>query len=453
MKNSTFVKKYVFYLLFGGLFGCFSANNLTAKPNEQLVKYSNNTTINAQLIVDLNKKLSDLLVYDKFSPPVASRIFAYTNLAARVTASEFDKITYPKVLLVIDKLKKNNYSEEIIVLGILKSFSFVAKEMVYSQTKWKISSEELINKFIADNHISSKSVIIADSVAQIEAKQMLKWASTDGYAQRLSFKKYEVLYNIDSTWKPTAPSYSLPVEPYWGTIRPFYVSSVDSFLNGYKPVSFSTKPKSAFYKMTKKVYQRSKKLNTAQQNTANFWDCNPVQSKNYGHVTLYNFRLTPAAHWMLLAGDMVTNTNWDIYHTVQFYSDLSMAMADAFIICWKSKYDNNVIRPETYINKYISKEWKPFIETPQFPEYPSGHSLVSATAAQICNFYLGDIPIIDKTQIAFGLKEKHFKNFNQASYNAGISRYYGGIHYLPSVKDGIDIGNNIGMYIIKNKIK
>lgn len=453
MKSNSFIKKYVLWLLFGGLFGCFGANKLTATPNEQIAKHFDNTIANARLIVDLNKKLSNLLVYDKFSPPVASRIFAYANLAARVTASEFDKIPYPKVLLGFDKLKKNNYSEEIIVLGILKSFSFVAKEMVYSQAKWKISSEELINKFIADNHISSKSVVIADSVAQIKAKQILKWASTDGYAQRLSFKKYEVFYNVDSTWKPTAPSYGLPVEPYWGTIRPFYVSSVDSFLQQYKPVSFSTKPKSAFYKMTKEVYQRSKKLNTNQQNIANFWDCNPVQSKNYGHVTLYNFRLTPAAHWILLAGDMLHNTNWDIYRTVQFYSDLSMSMADAFIVCWKSKYDNNVIRPETYINKYISKEWKPFIETPQFPEYPSGHSLVSATAAQICSFYLGNIPITDKTQIAFGLKAKYFKNFNKASYNAGISRFYGGIHYLPSVKDGISIGNNIGNYIIKNKLK
>lgn len=451
MKN-LWVK--VIYLLLVSLFGCFSSIWAMGVASSQCHNCSIDSTNNGQLIIDLNRKLSELIVYDKFSPPVASRIFAYANLSARVVASKFNKTAYPKIRLAADAGKMPNFSDELIILSTLKCFNFVAKEMLYSQAKWKAISDKQIDKFIDDKHLDVKSVNVADSVAQLYAKQILAWASDDGYAQRLSFKKYEVLYQLDSTWKPTAPSYGLPVEPYWGMIRPFYLSSVDSFLLNRKNIPFSTNPKSAFYKMVKEVYRKSKKIKTNQKNIASFWDCNPIQSKNYGHVMLYNFRLTPADHWILLTGDIINNTNWDIYKTIEFYSDLSMSMADAFIVCWKSKYDHNLIRPETFINKYISKEWKPFIETPVFPEYPSGHSLVSTTAAQICNFYLGEnTSFTDKTQTEFGLEEKHFKNFNEASNNAGISRFYGGIHYLPSIKDGTSIGKCIGLYIIENKIK
>lgn len=408
--------------------------------------------LNSKWLIDLNRKLSDILVYDKFSPPVSSRTFAYANLAARSAGGSFDKITYPKIELT-NPPKATNAPDGLVVLSMLKCFDLVAYEMVYSQAKWKSEAKSVIDAFILENKIDNAIVTHADSAAKAHAAVILKWASTDGYSKRLSFKKYEVYYDVDSTWKPTAPSYGLPVEPYWGTIRLFYLPSVNDFLpDPSKCIPFSSQKGSPFYNMVNDVYLKSVKMSKKDMHTAFFWDCNPVQQKDLGHLILYNFRLTPAAHWILLVSDIVKQKDYDIYYVSKFYSDLAMGMSDAFVVCWKSKYDNNEIRPETYINKYIAKSWKPMIETPTFPEYPSGHSAISMTAAKICNAYLGEnLKFTDATETEYNLKPKKFKNFEAAAYNAGISRYYGGIHYMPSILDGLKMGNNIGTYIV-NKI-
>lgn len=409
----------------------------------------------SNVLIDFNKTLSDVLIYDKFSPPVASRIFAYSNLSSRVVASAFGKIPNPKIGFKVTSFEKKDYPDGFVQLCMIKTAGMVAKEMLYSQAKWEEANTALINKFITSQNISKDASFSADSIAKIKAQEVLFWASKDGYSQRLTLKKYEVLYDNESSWKPTTPSYGLPVEPHWGTIRPFFVYDTLSISVSIPEdfVPFSTEKKSAFFKSVFKVYKESKRLTKSKKLIAAHWDCNPIQVKDLGHVSLYNFRLTPAAHWVLMVEDAVKNKNWNTFQIAQFYSDLTMAMADAFIFCWETKYNVNLIRPETYINKYIAKGWKPFIETPLFPEYPSGHSMVSATAATICNYYLGDdVKILDDTQLAFGLPTRKYKNFSEAATEAGMSRFYGGIHYLHSVRFGLKKGYLVGNYIL-NKIK
>ena len=126
-----------------------------------------------------------------------------------------------------------------------------------------------------------------------------------------------------------------------------------------------------------------------------------------------------------------------------------MAIADAFISCWDEKYRSNLIRPETVINQYIDENWQPVLQTPPFPEYTSGHSVVSGAAATALTSIFGDnFSFDDDTEIPFGLPVRSFKSFNLAADEAAISRMYGGIHYRAAVEIGVKQGRNLGKFIV-----
>ena len=310
---------------------------------------------------------------------------------------------------------------------------------------------EIINKWIINHDLQNKRVEI-DSISLLIANEIILQSQKDGYVTRLANKRYEVLYDVENAWKPTAPSYQLPVEPHWKVVNTFYNLDRNKFYIQI-PFEFSYDTSSSFYAINKELYFNTEKLSPTEKITAKHWDCNPIQTKNVGHVKLFSFRHTPAAHWLLFISDILLHSKISTEKSIELYSYLSTSMADAFTICWDLKYQNNFIRPETYINKYIKKEWKPFIETPSFPEYPSGHSLISTTASQICNHYLGDkFGFIDSTQRVFNLPDKYFSSFNQAANDAGISRYYGGIHYLQSIENGyLFMLCRFFIYIIKTR--
>ena len=119
--------------------------------------------------------------------------------------------------------------------------------------------------------------------------------------------------------------------------------------------------------------------------------------------------------------------------SARVYACLALALADSFISCWDEKYRSNVIRPETYINANIDENWRPLLQTPPFPEYTSGHSVISGSAAVTLTSLFGEnFSFTDSTEIEFGLTSRSFKSFDEACTEAAISRMYGGIHYRPA---------------------
>ena len=119
---------------------------------------------------------------------------------------------------------------------------------------------------------------------------------------------------------------------------------------------------------------------------------------------------------------------------------MSVAQADAFIGCWHTKYEYNVLRPITYIRRHIDPSWEPFIVTPPFPEYTSGHSMQSSAAATVLTSLLGDVAFDDSTNLAIGHPVRRFQSFVAASNEAAISRLYGGIHYPMAIENGQEQG-------------
>ena len=162
-------------------------------------------------------------------------------------------------------------------------------------------------------------------------------------------------------------------------------------------------------------------------------------------------KISPGAHWMGITKIACRKTKSDFNKTLYAYTKASIAMNDAFISCWDEKYRSNLIRPETLINEHIDQNWKPILQTPPFPEYTSGHSVVSGAASTVLTDVFGDnFSFDDDTEVPYGLPVRSFTSFTQAADEAAISRMYGGIHYRAAVEVGVKQGRDLGQFVINN---
>jgi len=214
------------------------------------------------------------------------------------------------------------------------------------------------------------------------------------------------------------------------------------------PPAFSTEKTSIFYKEALAVHDIGMKITNEQNEIANFWDCNPFKMNVRGHVMYATKKISPGGHWINITRLVCRKINADPVKSAEAYACLSVALADCFISCWDEKYRSNVIRPETYINQYIDANWMPLLQTPPFPEYTSGHSVVSSAASVVLTKLFGDnFNYTDSTEFEFGLPARTFTSFKHAAKEAAISRFYGGIHYMPAINNGFEEGNAIGIFI------
>jgi len=232
----------------------------------------------------------------------------------------------------------------------------------------------------------------------------------------------------------------------------FAIDSAQQF-KPVPPAKFSSDKKSDFYKEALLVYETGNNLTEEQREIAFFWDCNPFMMNVKGHVMFATKKISPGGHWMNITHVACEQVHATFTQSAEAYARVSIALIDAFISCWDEKYRSNLIRPETYINQYIDEDWVPTLQTPPFPEYTSGHSVISAASATTLTNLFGDnFEYTDSTEVAFGLPPRSFKSFYDACEEAAISRMYGGIHYLPACQVGIMEGKEIGTFILK-KIK
>ena len=281
-------------------------------------------------------------------------------------------------------------------------------------------------------------------------KKIIEWANTDGYRETRG-QRYTVLSSADK-WKPTPPAYMDAVEPYWFKIRPFVLDSCSQF-KPLAPSKFDVNKTSEFYKEVMQVYETGKTLTEEQKNIASFWDCNPFTMHNAGHVMYATKKISPGGHWMNIAAVASKKAQADFMKTVETYALVSISLADGFISCWDEKYRSGRIRPETVINTYIDKDWVPLLQTPPFPEYPSGHSVISTAAAiTLTSLYGENFAYTDSTEVSFGLAPRKFTSFKQAAEEAAISRLYGGIHYMPAITNGQKEGQQVGDFVM-SKLK
>jgi hypothetical protein len=190
-------------------------------------------------------------------------------------------------------------------------------------------------------------------------------------------------------------------------------------------------------------------LTPEQKHIAEFWDDNPFKMNVTGHVMFGSKKFSPPGHWMGVIGIAAKKAGYDLPATIYAYAKTNIALFDAFIQCWYVKYTYNTIRPETVINKYIDMNWRPYLQTPAFPEFTCGHSTISSSAAEALTSVFGDnFAYTDSTELEFGIPNRSFSSFRAAAIENNWARFYGGLHFHNSCITSTEIGKNVGQLVV-----
>jgi hypothetical protein len=163
-----------------------------------------------------------------------------------------------------------------------------------------------------------------------------------------------------------------------------------------------------------------------------------------------NKKPSPGGHWMNITAVACRKDSADILRSAQAYAMSGIAMYEAFISCWDEKYRSEYIRPVTAIHEHVDKKWQPFLQTPPFPEYTSGHSVVSSSVATVLTRQFGDnFAFTDDYELPYIGIARSFPSFIKASEEACMSRLYGGIHFRSAIDNGRSQGRNLGAFILQ----
>lgn len=392
------------------------------------------------------KKLTDVMIHDIFSPPQASRVYAYASVAAyeAVAPGTPELATLAGQLNELEPGPQPPDNIEASLAGV-HAFLRVAEAMVFSETELTAYRDAVHERFRTafSPEVVQQSIAYGDAVAE----HVLAWIHEDGYRETRSGPAFTVT-GEPGRWQPTPPAYMDGIEPNWHRLRPFVLASADQFRPA-PPHPFSLDPQSPFFQQVVEVYEIGRDLTEEQRAIASFWDCNPYVMHTRGHAMFATKKITPGGHWMGIAAIAARKRDLDFAEAAETYARTAIALADAFISSWEEKYRSVLIRPETVINEHIEEDWMPVLQTPPFPEYTSGHSVISAAAAAVLTDHFGDgFAFNDTTEVEYGLPARAFPSFNVAAEEAAVSRIYGGIHYRMAADEGLEQGRKVGAYVI-----
>jgi hypothetical protein len=400
-----------------------------------------------------NQHLTRVIISDIYTPPVCSRIYAYTSIAAyeALVPAYKNYLSYAGKLngLHAMSLPANGISYNYQLASII-AFSTVAQKMVFNADAIKQNEKDFLNQL---EKLNINEALLDSSVAYGRAvgNHIIEWAAKDGYLQRNAMPAY-IVTEETGRWQPTPPNYTDAIEPNWKTLRPMTLDTCSQF-RPIAPTKYDTAKGSAFYKEALDVFDKINHPAAGDSATAWYWDDNPNTSVTDGHITYFLQKNSPGGHWIHIAYSVAQKEKYDAIKTAALVSKTAIALYDGFISCWDSKYIYNYIRPETFINQYINKDWMPLIQTPPFPEYPSGHSVVSSSAATVLTKMVGDnYAFTDSAEVAFGRPTRHFNSFYEAADQASVSRLYGGIHFITAITNGKEEGRKVGAFVL-DKLK
>ena len=403
--------------------------------------------INSEALHKSIDKVTEIMIHDIFSPPVASRIYVYPNIAAyEIIAQQNPK--YKSLAGQINDLTSIPTAEENVNFNIaaLVAHMELSKKLIFSEDKMIMYRDSLYGVW---KNVNEDEFERSKTYGLKVAEHIAKWMDNDNYKQTRTMPKFTVDSDDPSRWQPTPPAYMDGIEPHWRKIRTMVLDSASQFKPKPHP-EFSLEEGSKFHNELMEVYNVSNEItekgdDSEEIGIAQFWDCNPYVSVTRGHLMFATKKITPGAHWIGITKIACRKSDYNFDDTVYAYTKASLAIFDAFISCWDEKYRSNLIRPETLINQYIDENWQPILQTPPFPEYVSGHSVVSGAASTALTAVFGDnFSFDDDTEIPYGIPIRSFKSFKLAAAEAALSRLFGGIHYRAAIDEGLIQGINIG---------
>jgi hypothetical protein len=373
------------------------------------------------------------------SPPPPSRLYAYSCITIYecvapgipLSRSLSGQLKEMPQMPQVDQSKE--YDWPAVIAAAMRPVMNVAYDTLYPGAVTLVDNH--YNEVIAERQAVVSQEVIDRSVAHglAIANAINGWVITDGYTETRNMVYVPPPRTQNpANWEPVNPN-DMANEPYWGTLRPFIVQNPEQFY--IPPPPFSTDTASVMYRDAKELLQISQSLTLEEKRIANFWN-DKIRTG------------TPSGHWVSIMSQAARLKNLKLDKVAQMYAYMGPTMADGFIVCWRAKYHYNLLRPETYIHDYIDPNWFPFLITPSFPAYPSGHSSLSGGCAEVMKELFGDMHITDYTHNDLGYLPRSFDTFDAVALEAAYSRQYGGIHYRFDSNNGIQAGHMLGRYVL-----
>jgi hypothetical protein len=377
-----------------------------------------------------------------FSPPVASRAFAYAGVALNEALAHGmpGRAGFDGRINGLTRTRPPNdvaYHWPTVANSALAAI--LGQLFPTAPTGGTAAIEQLERGFGSVATALLPRGIYRRSVArgQEAAQQVFDWSKTDGGHEgfRNNFPAYTEPTG-PGAWVRTPPNFGPALQPYWGANRPFSFAS-DDLPDPWPPPVYSEAAGSAFYVEASECYRVVGALSAEQEAIARFWSDDPGATA------------TPPGHSVSILTQVVRQLDVPLGRAADAYARVGIAIADSFIACWRTKYRYNLLRPVTYVRRVIDPGWAPLLATPPFPEYTSGHSVQSAAAASVLTGLFGQVAFTDRTHESRGLPPRSFASFTAAAEEAAISRLYGGIHFRSAIERGLDQGRSIGARALK----
>ncbi|MBU1820991.1 MAG: vanadium-dependent haloperoxidase [Bacteroidetes bacterium] len=441
----------IFYLLLWTITSCSETGEITPTTPPEANVASN---YEADFLQDWFKLECRLVkTTPGFLPPQAARAFGYTGITAyeavyrgipgaRSLAGQITGLS-PAQMPQADALSIQYHWGLVANAAVAEIMRMMFGKNLTDANRTLIDQKEQDYRTQLSQNAAGKAVAdLSEKLGKDIALAIYEFSKTDGghesYLNPFS-RPYTPPTGVDQ-WVPTDATNQTPLSPHWKNCRPMLTSNM-AFAVPPRPIPFSTDPQSDFYKAAEHVYQVVKNSSAEQQEIARFWADDPFAT------------CTPTGHTFNILTQLLEETNATLEKSAVAYAMLGVAENDAFITCWKIKYDFNLIRPVSYIQKYIDPSFKTVIGTPPFPAYTSGHATEAAVGERIFIklFTNGDgkYPFTDRSQVQHGFSVRKFTSFQQAAEECANSRLYGGIHYDMDNQRGLQMGRAIGDNVIK----
>ncbi len=421
---------------------------IACKPAGDYKAYTNDPFLYSRTV----KKLNNVVLENNFPPMIAARNYVYASIAAYecVVAGDASYRTLSGQIKHMPAMPKPDTTKGPIdySLAALLSFTKVGNAVTFpegSMMEYYNDLKENADSAGMPSAMLENTIAFSDTIVAT----ILKWSKGDNYAATRGSERFTVKEE-PGRWMPTPPMYATAIEPQWGQIRPMVLDSSSQFDIPRPPVFDVENKNSIYYKALMEVKNVGDSLTEEQKHIADFWDDNPFKMNVSGHVMFATKKFSPPGHWLNIVGIAAKAANADFNSTVGAYAITSIAFFDAFIRGWEEKYKSNYIRPETAINKHVNQDWRPYIQTPPFPSYVSGHATNSAAAAETMTAWFGDqLSFTDTSLLEFGIANREIKSFRAAAAEAAMSRLYGGIHYRFDNDEGLKAGKQVGELIVQ----
>jgi hypothetical protein len=373
-----------------------------------------------------------------FTPPVASRAFAYAGVALYEALAPGSR-RYRSLERELPGLRLRNRPDRSLDWPTVANSTLAAMMRLLFPTTGeanKAAIDTLEASFADRSGRRTKGSVQtrSDALGRSVARSVFGWSRRDGGHEGYlrNFPGDYVPPAGRGLWVPTPPSFQSALQPSWGRNRCFAIAS-GSACPPRPPTPYSEGSSSAFFAEAVEVYHAVNNRTPEQEAIARFWSDDPGVTS------------TPPGHSISIA-TQVLRLEWaSLMLAAETYAKVGMAVADAFISCWYAKYRYNLLRPVTYIRALVDPDWLPLLNTPPFPEHTSGHSVQSGAAFQVLADLFGDgYDFDDHTHDVRGLPPRHFDSFSGCAQEAAISRLYGGIHFRPAIERGLEQGRCIG---------